>query len=125
MMTVKETFPISNGIMSAISNAGGYSFNSDMDLRLIATCGKRCVTPVVELLLENETDDFIGRLTSLILSEANLLASIGFLINLVIYIRISSLISPFLYISFNTFVINDINMGVSQWDTTPLFDKTI
>ena len=69
MMTVKETFPISNGIMSAISNAGGYSFNSDMDLRLIATCGKRCVTPVVELLLENETDDFIGRLTSLILSE--------------------------------------------------------
>lgn len=69
MMTVKETFPISNGIMSAISNAGGYSFNNDMDLRLIATCGKRCVTPVVELLLENETDDFIGRLTSLILSE--------------------------------------------------------
>ena len=41
MMTVKETFPISNGIMSAISNAGGYSFNNDMDLRLIATCGKR------------------------------------------------------------------------------------
>ncbi len=69
MMTVKEIFPISNGIMSAISNAGGYSFNNDMDLRLIATCGKRCVTPVVELLLENETDDFIGRLTSLILSE--------------------------------------------------------
>ena len=69
MMTVKETFPISNGIMSAISNAGGYSFNNDMDLRLIATCGKRCVTPIVELLLENETDDFIGRLTSLILSE--------------------------------------------------------
>lgn len=69
MLTVKETFPISNGIMSAISNAGGYSFNNDMDLRLIATCGKRCVTPVVELLLENETDDFIGRLTSLILSE--------------------------------------------------------
>lgn len=69
MMTVKETFPISNGIMSAISNAGGYSFNNDMDLRLISTCGKRCVTPVVELLLENETDDFIGRLTSLILSE--------------------------------------------------------
>lgn len=69
MMTVKETFPISNGIMSAISNAGGYSFNNDMDLRLIATCGKRCVTPVVELLLENETDDFIGRITSLILSE--------------------------------------------------------
>lgn len=69
MMTVKETFPISNGIMSAISNAGGYSFNNDMDLRLIATCGKRCVTPVVELLLENEADDFIGRLTSLILSE--------------------------------------------------------
>lgn len=69
MVTVKEIFPISNGIMSAISNAGGYSFNNDMDLRLIATCGKRCVTPVVELLLENETDDFIGRLTSLILSE--------------------------------------------------------
>lgn len=69
MMTIKETFPISNGIMSAISNAGGYSFNNDMDLRLIAICGKRCVTPVVELLLENETDDFIGRLTSLILSE--------------------------------------------------------
>lgn len=68
-MTVKEIFPISNGIMSAISNAGGYSFNGDMDLRLIATCGKRCVTPVIELLLENETDDFIGRLTSLILSE--------------------------------------------------------
>ena len=69
MKTVKEVFPISNGIMSAIGEAGGYSFNNDMDLRLIATCGKRCVTPVVELLLENETDDFIGRLTSLILSE--------------------------------------------------------
>lgn len=68
-MTVKEIFPISNGIMSAISDACGYNFNNDMDLKLIATCGKRSVTPVVELLLENKTDDFMGSLASLILSE--------------------------------------------------------
>lgn len=69
MKTVKEVFPISNGIMSAIGEAGGYSFNSDMDLKLIATCGKRCVTPVIELLLENSEDDFMNRLASLILSD--------------------------------------------------------
>lgn len=69
MKTVKEIFPIQNGIISAIGEAGSYSFNSDMDLKLIANCGKRCVTPVIELLLESCEDDFMNRLASLILSE--------------------------------------------------------
>lgn len=68
-MTVKEIFPTSQGIMYAISEAGNYNFSRDMDLRLIATCGKRLVTPIVDLLLETEKDDFIGRITALILSE--------------------------------------------------------
>lgn len=68
-MIVKDIFPLSNGIMAALSDAGEYHFNNDMDLRLIAMCGKRTVTPVIDLLLECDQDEFITRLASLILSE--------------------------------------------------------
>ena len=68
---VKDTFPVSDGIMSAISKSGGYNFNSDMDLRLLATCGKRCVTPIIEMFLDGTTltTESLDRLASLILSE--------------------------------------------------------
>lgn len=70
--TIKDAFPLDNGIMAAISKAGEYSFNSDMDLRLLAMCGKRCITPIVELLLDNGTtltSGSLDRLATLILSE--------------------------------------------------------
>jgi len=69
---VKDVFPMSNGIMSVISTSGGYTFNADIDLRLLATCGKRCITPIVEMLLDGSTmlsSDLLGRLAALILSE--------------------------------------------------------
>ncbi len=69
---VKDVFPMSNGIMSVISTSGGYTFNADIDLRLLATCGKRCITPIVEMLLDGSTtlsNDLLERLASLILSE--------------------------------------------------------
>lgn len=69
---VKEVFPASNGIMYYISNSCGYDFNSDMDLRLIATCGMRCITPIVEMMLNGSTfisNDVLERLAALILSE--------------------------------------------------------
>lgn len=75
MMTeikVKDVFPVSCGIMSAISDSAGYGFNSDMDLRLVATCGMRCITPIVELLLDGSTtltSGLLERLAALILSE--------------------------------------------------------
>lgn len=69
---IKNVFPLDNGIMSKISIAGGYDFNSDMDLRLIANCGERCITPVIELMLngiQKFDDVMLDRLASLILSE--------------------------------------------------------
>lgn len=69
---VKDVFPMSNGIMSVISTSGGYTFNADIDLRLLATCGKRCITPIVEMLLDGSTtlsNDLLERLAALILSE--------------------------------------------------------
>lgn len=69
---VRDVFPVTDGIMSLISSNGGYNFNSDMDLRLLATCGKRCITPIVEMLLDGATEftgDLLNRLASLILAE--------------------------------------------------------
>lgn len=71
-ITVRQVFPLSNGIMSVISTSGGYGFNNDMDIKLLATCGKRCITPIVEMLLDGATafdDDLLNRLAALILSE--------------------------------------------------------
>lgn len=69
---VKDVFPMNNGIMSVLSVSGGYDFNNDMDIRLLATCGKRCITPVVEMLLDGATafsSETLNRLALLILSE--------------------------------------------------------
>ena len=69
---IKDVFPVTNGIMSAISSTGGYTFSNDIDLRLIATCGQRSITPTVELLLNGATtlsNDLLERLAELILSE--------------------------------------------------------
>lgn len=69
---VKQLFPVSNGIMSLISSSGGYSFSDDADLLLIATCGQRTISPVVEMLLDtsgNLTDANMTRLANLMLSE--------------------------------------------------------
>lgn len=66
---VKEIFPVSNGIMSAIASKAAYDFNSDMDLRLLAMCGRRCITPIVEMMLPSSTNDLMTRLAALILSE--------------------------------------------------------
>ena len=71
-LTVRDVFPISGGIMAAISQAGAYDFNPDMDLLLLSKCGKRCITPVVELILDGSdrlTDGHIERLAALIMTE--------------------------------------------------------
>lgn len=69
---VKDVFPMNNGLMYAISVSGSYQLGNDIDLRLLANCGKRCITPIVELLLDNAatlSDEAIQRLSNLILSE--------------------------------------------------------
>ena len=69
---VRDVFPLKQGIMSLIATSGGYDFNDDLDLRLLANCGKRCITPVVEMVLETSqtlTEDELQRLATLILSE--------------------------------------------------------
>lgn len=69
---VKDVFPMSCGIMSAVSNLGGYDFNADTDLLLLSKCGQRCITPIVEMLLDGAdklTEGHIERLASLIMSE--------------------------------------------------------
>lgn len=69
---VKDVFPMSNGIMSAVSDLGGYDFNADTDLLLLSKCGQRCITPIVEMLLDGSdklTQGHIERLAALIMSE--------------------------------------------------------
>lgn len=69
---VKDVFPMSSGIMSAVSDLGGYDFNADTDLLLLSKCGKRCITPIVEMLLDGSdklTEGHIERLAALIMSE--------------------------------------------------------
>lgn len=69
---VKDVFPMYDGIMAAISANRGYDFNSDTDLLLLSKCGKRCITPIVEMLLDGSdklTESHIERLAALIVSE--------------------------------------------------------
>lgn len=69
---IKTVFPASNGIMSIIANKAGYTFTPDMDLRLIATCGLRYITPTIELLLngsETLSQEQLERLADLIIME--------------------------------------------------------
>lgn len=69
---VKDVFPMSSGIMSAVSDLGGYGFNADTDLLLLSKCGQRCITPIVEILLDGAdrlTEGHIERLAALIMSE--------------------------------------------------------
>lgn len=69
---VKEVFPISSGIMAAVSALGGYDFNPDSDLLLLSKCGQRCITPIVEMLLDGAdrlSQAHIDRLAALIMAE--------------------------------------------------------
>lgn len=69
---VRDIFPIQGGIMYAISDIGGYEFNSDMDLLLLSKCGMREISPVVGLILDDKerlSSNDIRRLARLILSE--------------------------------------------------------
>lgn len=69
---VRDIFPIQGGIMYAISDIGGYEFNSDMDLLLLSKCGMREISPVVCLILDDKerlSSNDIRRLARLILSE--------------------------------------------------------
>ena len=69
---VKDVFPLTNGIMTAIASAGEYTYSADADLRLIANCGRRCITPIIEMLLQSSQElsqDALTRLAGLILSE--------------------------------------------------------
>lgn len=69
---VKEVFPMSNGIMAAVSDIGGYGFNADTDLLLLSKCGQRCITPIVEMLLDGAdrlSQGHIERLAALIMAE--------------------------------------------------------
>lgn len=69
---VKEVFPTSSGIMAAVSALGGYDFNPDSDLLLLSKCGQRCITPIIEMLLDGAdrlSQDHIDRLAALIMAE--------------------------------------------------------
>lgn len=69
---VKEVFPTSSGIMAAVSALGGYDFNPDSDLLLLSKCGQRCITPIVEMLLDGAdrlSQANIDRLAALIMAE--------------------------------------------------------
>ena len=69
---VKNVFPITNGIMATISRLCDFGFNDDIDLLLLSKCGKRNITPVVEMLLDNSenlSQEAITRLAWLIIQE--------------------------------------------------------
>lgn len=70
---VKDVFPIDNGIFTAIAAAAApLDFPSDLDLLLLSKCGNRCITPIVEMLLDNSgrlTQAALDRLAALIVSE--------------------------------------------------------
>lgn len=71
-LTVKQVFPLTNGIIHSISVAGEYDFSEDMDLLLISKCGQRQITPIVEMLLDSDTtlsQDKLDRLAAIILVE--------------------------------------------------------
>lgn len=69
---VKDVFPINNGIMHSISVSGEYDFNDDMDLLLISKCGKRSITPIVQMILDTDStlsEVKLNRLAAIILVE--------------------------------------------------------
>lgn len=71
-LTVKQVFPLTNGIIHSISVAGEYDFSEDMDLLLISKCGQRQITPIVEMLLDSDTtlsQGKLDRLAAIILVE--------------------------------------------------------
>lgn len=71
-LKVKDVFPMSNGIMTAVSTLGDYGFNADTDILLLSKCGQRCITPIVEMLLDGSdklSQANIERLAALIMSE--------------------------------------------------------
>lgn len=66
-MKVNEVFPMVNGIMKSIADKTSYTFNDDVDLLLLSKCGRREVSPVVEMMYKD--NDFINRLSTLIILE--------------------------------------------------------
>lgn len=71
-LTVKDVFPMTDGIMKSISTLGEYNFNSDMDLLLLSKCGRREITPIVYMLLDSDTtlsQAKLDRLAAIILVE--------------------------------------------------------
>ena len=71
-LTVKDVFPMTDGIMKSISTLGEYDFNSDMDLLLLSKCGRREITPIVYMLLDSDTtlsQAKLDRLAAIILVE--------------------------------------------------------
>lgn len=60
------------GIIAALSQAGNYDFNADMDMLLLSKCGMRNITPIVEMMLgssETLDSESLSRMAALILSE--------------------------------------------------------
>lgn len=70
---VKDVFPVENGIFTSIAAvASPLTFPADLDLLLLSKCGNRCITPIVEMLLDGSgqlTQAALDRLAALIVSE--------------------------------------------------------
>lgn len=70
---VKDVFPVDNGIFASIAGkAPALAFPPDLDLLLLSKCGNRCITPIVEMLLDGSgtlTQAALDRLAALIVSE--------------------------------------------------------
>lgn len=70
---VKDVFPVENGIFTSIATKAPFiDFPADLDLLLLSKCGNRCITPIVEMLLDGSgrlTAASLDRLAALIVSE--------------------------------------------------------
>lgn len=70
---VKDVFPVDNGLFVSIAAvAPSLDFPADLDLLLLSKCGNRCITPIVEMLLDGTgklTGASLDRLAALIVSE--------------------------------------------------------
>lgn len=70
---VKDVFPVDNGLFVSIAAAApSLDFPADLDLLLLSKCGNRCITPIVEMLLDGSgklTGASLDRLAALIVSE--------------------------------------------------------
>lgn len=70
---VKDVFPIENGIFVSIAAlAPALNFPDDLDLLLLSKCGNRCITPIVEMLLDDSgtlSVASLNRLAALIVAE--------------------------------------------------------